>query len=113
MTLKESGKKQNLCPFKLEEELETLLQGAPRTITSGGPNSYLIEVGSKVQNDRIFRIIQILEAECKVKEHPYFNSVKTVIYLQRDEVQDLQCFSEGMKREYNITEITPAPWIVS
>ena len=62
-------------------------------------------------------IMTLKEGEKKRDLYPFrleeeLGSVKVIIYLQRDEVQDLQSFSEGMKREYNVTEISSAPWII-
>ena len=60
---------------------------------------------------KILVISQICRKECTVKEHPFFNGVKGLIYIKNNIIEDKESFGERLPEEYMVTKVEVATWI--
>lgn len=105
------GRKRQVCPFRFEKSLTDQLNGQPKRIQSSGRDGFLIEVCSEEQSNKIKQISHIEGEQCTIKEHTFFNQSKAIIYLQNNDINNFSSFRDGLKQEYQITDVNEATWI--
>ena len=111
VTFEQDSVKRTLCPYQIEENIAHKLKGKPKSVTSSGQNGLLVETGSKEQSERIMLIKEIMDKECTVRSHAFFNKAKGVIYVNNSEITDLESFRDGLRERYGIAKVERVTWI--
>ena len=111
VTFKEEGAKRKLCPYKLEAGIASKMKGNPKTITSNGRNSILIEVSTPNQSSNIEQWTEVLNQEVVVQKHGFFNEVKGLIYIHNNDIGDLASFSKGLQERSAVADVERARFI--
>ena len=106
-----NGEKSLMCPFNLERELSIILVGNLRSISGSGRNGLIVRVCNKHQGKKMVAIKEILEKECQVNEHDFFNITKGLIYNYNNDLLDFDSFQDGIKDQYPVTKVVEATWI--
>ena len=91
--------------------MKTALNGTPRKITNSGKTGILIEVASKEQGARALKIDNVCGVKCITKEHGFFNESRRMVYVYTSEIEDMESFKEGLKKQYSVTSVTEAHWV--
>ena len=91
------GEKRDMCPFHTEADLGKQIEATPISITSRGATALLVEVAGEERSQRLSKEKNVLDKECTVKEHTLFNGSKGLIYINNNDLRDLESFKQSLK----------------
>ena len=100
-----------MCPFAMEADIIEKIGEKPQWISSSGSASLKIEIEYEQQSTRIAELKTIIGKPCTVKQPPYFNGKRGLIYMHSNNIKDLKNFEEELKEVCPIVDIERAPWI--
>ena len=71
----------------------------------------MIEVYSREQEDKIIQMEAMCGIKCSVKEHSFYSECKGMIYVNNNEIIEVESFKEGLREEYSVTNVEQANWV--
>ena len=111
LEFKSETTKRDMCPYRRKADISEQMGGKPKTITSKGSSAVLVEVASVQQSRRIREVKTVLERECEVREHALYNGRKGLVYINNNDLTDMESFRKGPMEVYPIIDIQKATWI--
>ena len=103
-----------ICPFVIEKFFNSKFGINKKEVTSIR-DGYILKATTAQQVDQISKITNVYDIPCEVTDNSSmlarYNSSKGLIYVNDYDVTNTTSFEEGLKRQYNICQVTPATWI--
>ena len=105
--------KRKINPYSLRNEITQLTGCPPKQLSTSGPDSFVVEVLSAEQGNKIIELNHVKNIECKCEKHRYLNQSKGLIYLYEYDIDDLTEFTDGLQENYKILSVENATFIKS
>lgn len=106
---KEEKRKVNI--FDLMEDIQIHSGKEPKRIFSSSLDTYTFEVHDKMQADSMKDFKSSKGINCTIKEHPRFNNVVGIIYVNDFDIDNLEEFKAGLQKAYGVTDLEKASFI--
>ena len=68
--------------------------------STSGQDSFVVEVRSAEQGNKIIELNHVKSIECKCEKHRYLNQSKALIYVYEYGIDDLTEFTAGLQENY-------------
>ena len=107
----DEGIKKTLNSFEEDEDITRTIGGTPKRISGLGRDSFLNEVSTKEESEKMRGKDTLLDKQCNIEIHVFYNGRKGLIYLYNTDINNLDSFRTGLLDEYEVSNVEQAKWI--
>ena len=97
--------KRKINPYSLRNEITTLAGNPPKRLATSGRPSFVVEVRSREQGNKITQLNNVNDIKCKCEKQLYLNQSKGLIYVYEYDITDVIKFTLVLQENYKITSV--------
>ena len=105
--------KLTMNPYQVKQEHTDRLGATPKSISPKGRDRFTGEINNLEQSEKMAKTVAIGDWQCSVKEYPFYNFVKGLVYIRNSNIEIEEAFEEGLRMEYYVTKVERASWVIS